>query len=521
MKVWVCVALFVLCFSSLAVGEIPQLLSYQGRITDNLGIPVADGTYTMRFRIYDQLVGGTLLWDSSNLSVPLSGGVFNVNLGGAGQPTLDLAFDQDYYLLVAFDGENQTPRRPLASVGYAYMASGLVPGTEVSGAVTDLPYAALKATNTGTTNDAVGLYGESTCPGGGGVFGYGTATTDDTYGVLGVTLSTAGMGVYGLAAATTGTTYGVYGASPSTAGAGVFGEATATTGYTYGGSFTSDSETGVGVGGWGTVGVRGETSAPGGVGVSGSAEGSTGSAWGVRGGTDQNEGRGVCGIAYAIDGENYGVYGQTNSSEGVGVYGYAAATGGQTEGVYGVNMSTEGRGVVGWAQASVGPTRGVYGRSDSPSGYGVYYVGGIGGSGKMTSVVLTSKGPTGLGVHTTAGDWVEDFGDGRLVNGRCHIELDQGFLETVTIDDRHPMKVFVQLHDETSLGVAVRKGTTTFDVVELGGGISSGTFDYRVAARRKGFEETRLGVVGAARDDPYLRPELDSKEAEQIPEPEL
>jgi hypothetical protein len=44
------------------------MISYQGRVTDDIGVPVADGTYDMRFRIYDGETGGTLEWDSGTQS---------------------------------------------------------------------------------------------------------------------------------------------------------------------------------------------------------------------------------------------------------------------------------------------------------------------------------------------------------------------------------------------------------------------------------------------------------------------
>jgi hypothetical protein len=497
MKLWATAVLGVLCLVGVTVAEIPLGIGYQGRVTDNLGDPVADGTYTMRFRIYDQFIGGTELWDSGNRTVTLDGGVFSVILGGSGQPSLDLAFDDDYWLQVTFDGESQTPRRPLVSVGYAYTASGLVAGTEVTGAVTDIPYAAIKGTNTGTTNDVVGLYGESACPGGGGVYGYGTATTDDTYGVLGISLSTAGMGVYGLATATTGATHGVHGESVTTSGTGVYGHASASHGV--------------------TSGVYGCVSSTDGSGVYGEGSATTGFANGVYGRTRGTWASAVYGFASADSGTTYGVYGYAASPEGCGVYGTSSYTA-ETGICYGGKFqtgSTEGMGVHAKAYATSGVTYGVYGQSDSPSGYGVYYSGGWGGSGKMASVVLTSKGPTALGVHTTAGDWVEDFGEGQLVNGRCHVELDPFFLETVTIDKANPMKVFVE-PGGTCEGVYVEKGSTGFSVVELHDGRSSVAFDYRIVAKRKGFESHRLDYCEAAERDPNLYPELRDEQHDRI-----
>ena len=124
---------------------------------------------------------------------------------------------------------------------------------------------------------------------------------------------------------------------------------------------------------------------------------------------------------------------------------------------------------------------------------------------------MTSKGPTGLDVMTAAGSWVEDFGEGRLVSGRCHIELDQLFMETVTIDDKNPMKVFVELGGRCE-GVYVEKGLSGFDVTELRDGRSNVAFDYRVVAKRRGFEDKRLEYCKAAETDSYLYPELREKE---------
>jgi hypothetical protein len=131
-------------------------------------------------------------------------------------------------------------------------------------------------------------------------------------------------------------------------------------------------------------------------------------------------------------------------------------------------------------------------------------------------VVKTSKGPTLLYCQESPENWFEDVGEGRLVNGRAHISLDLLFLETVTVDALNPMRVFVQLHDEGCEGVAVKKGTTGFEVIELRGGHSSGTFDYRVMAKRKGFEAKRLDYCAAAERDSYLYPELQEKESERI-----
>lgn len=84
-----------------------------------------------------------------------------------------------------------------------------------------------------------------------------------------------------------------------------------------------------------------------------------------------------------------------------------------------------------------------------------------------------------------------DRGEGQLANGSVTIDLEAIFLETVTIDGTHPMRVQVTLTGDCN-GVWVEKGTTNFTVHELNGGTSNATFDWEVAAKRKGYETVRL-----------------------------
>ena len=55
--------LFFLIFASLTQAQIPQTISYQGVLTDNAGIVVPNDNYTLTFRLYDAITGGTLLWE--------------------------------------------------------------------------------------------------------------------------------------------------------------------------------------------------------------------------------------------------------------------------------------------------------------------------------------------------------------------------------------------------------------------------------------------------------------------------
>ncbi len=567
--------IFVLLLGGVTFAEIPQVISYQGRLTDASGIPVADGNYTMEFRIYDAVSGGTMLWYSGSRTVAVAGGVFSVMLGESPQPAIALDFSQDCWLEIVVAGYYQSPRERMGSVGYAYMASGLVPGTVVSGAVTG--GTALTGWNSATTGQSIGVAGWSESAAGYGVYGAASASTGYTYGVLGSSSSPNGCGVYGYTWSSAGVTCGVRGESNSTAGRGVHGLATAGTGATFGVYGENASADGTGVLGYSsammgyTYGVAGESASTDGTGVRGRTLATAGSAYGVRGESASTAGRGVYGWASATTGVTCGVWGDSYSPDGRGVVGFASSFTGATYGVHGWTYSNAGRGVYGWASAGEGTTYGLYGRSDSPNGtgaygeggfcglygysasgdgvrsftdatnksgvygvnnlatgaafgvygrayspagYAVYYSGNLAGTGTKSCVVRTSQGPTLMYCQESPENWFEDFGEGRLVNGRCHIELDPLFLQTVTVDAANPMKAFVELGGDCR-GVYVKRGVTGFDVIELQGGVSSVPFTYRIVAKRKGFEGKRLDVCEAARGDSYLYPELKEKEFEE------
>ena len=50
---------FVVVLAGLALAEIPQMISYQGMVTDGAGNPAPDSNYPMRFMLYDVDAGGT------------------------------------------------------------------------------------------------------------------------------------------------------------------------------------------------------------------------------------------------------------------------------------------------------------------------------------------------------------------------------------------------------------------------------------------------------------------------------
>jgi hypothetical protein len=87
--------------------------------------------------------------------------------------------------------------------------------------------------------------------------------------------------------------------------------------------------------------------------------------------------------------------------------------------------------------------------------------------------------------------WFEDFGFGRLTDGRAYIQLDHDFATTVDTEDYH---VFITEYDDnnglfvtnrTNMGFEVRAKTTA----------SGAAFSYRVVARRKDIAPARFAEL--------------------------
>lgn len=85
---------------------------------------------------------------------------------------------------------------------------------------------------------------------------------------------------------------------------------------------------------------------------------------------------------------------------------------------------------------------------------------------------------------------MEDFGSGELNSGVALIHIDPAFSGTVTADASY--HVFITPNGDSKGLYVIAKTPTTFEVRESGGGTSSLTFDYRIVAKRRGFEAQRL-----------------------------
>jgi hypothetical protein len=215
---------------------------------------------------------------------------------------------------------------------------------------------------------------------------------------------------------------------------------------------------------------------------------------------------GVWGECFPADGYGYGVWGKGGY---VGLRGQCihSATGHSAYAVYGeAGQGTTNYGVYG--QANYGSTSyGVYGHANNATtNYGVYYSNGLGGSGTKSAIVRTEEGPMAVYCQESPENWFEDFGSGTMHRGRAEIELARDFRLTVTINGSYPMRVFITPLADIGRWW-VEKGTTGFTLMapEAPEGAE---FDFRVVAKRRGYEDLRLEKATGSYADRFLYPDV-------------
>jgi hypothetical protein len=115
----------VFCLISTGYSQVPQMMNYQGVLTDSSGNRL-NGYYNMAFSVYDTSDGGTALWTETQYEVFVDQGVFNVLLNipdsvwsGPG----DELIPRRYLGVVMGEDWEMIPRREIGSVPYAYRAA--------------------------------------------------------------------------------------------------------------------------------------------------------------------------------------------------------------------------------------------------------------------------------------------------------------------------------------------------------------------------------------------------------------
>ncbi len=123
------ILILTLALAPIVSGEIPEIISYQGVLTDANGLPL-NGSFDITVNIYDQAVGATPLWGETHTGVSVSKGIFNVMLGKVNSFPESLDFSAPYWLGVAVNGGGElAPRLEFASVGTAFMSKSVADGS--------------------------------------------------------------------------------------------------------------------------------------------------------------------------------------------------------------------------------------------------------------------------------------------------------------------------------------------------------------------------------------------------------
>lgn len=308
--------------------------------------------------------------------------------------------------------------------------------------------------------------------------GYATGSGEAVYGQ---NTNTTGNAIVGI---TTNTSSAVYGQGP---GNGVLGFATGAngTGVIGVGTSTNTADGVLGQAGentsFGVWALHTNTTTPNGTALAAAGNG-VGTTYLTNGSGIAANGATIAIVAY---GKNAGAgNGIVAAGNNLGAVTYATGSGGtfvgQTIGVYG------------HANSAANNTFGGY--FDNGSGTGFAYIGGTDaggtarkliGGGTVSTIVKDMKGNlVALNCPEAPEILFEDYGVGQLINGKAHIDLDPILAKNVTINEKHPLRVFIQLEGDCNGVFVTNKTQTGFDVIELNGGKSNVSFVYHVVANR-------------------------------------
>jgi hypothetical protein len=237
--------------------------------------------------------------------------------------------------------------------------------------------------------------------------------------------------------------------------------------------------------------------------VLGDATNATGFTVGVIGRSQSSPGAGVAGIATGV---------VTTTDRATGILAAATATSGRQSGIDATVNSTDTTNVVAGRFTNAGSTAGLVIEGRGPGGTScgsppcqntVFTVDGAGNTmiagnlnvtGTKSSVAQLSDGRVvALYAVESPENWYEDFGTVRLSHGVARVLIDPTFAQTTNTELVY--KVFLSPNGKCQGLYVAKKTATEFEVRELRHGKSNVAFDYRIVARRRGYESVRLKEV--------------------------
>jgi hypothetical protein len=119
-------------------------INYQGKLTNDSDVAVADGNYSFKLTLYDAVSGGNCVWTSRGTcgtptakTIAVENGIFSTKLGESGDNAITLDFSSNYYLGVTIGGDSEmTPRKKIGVTGFA-INSDLLDGLDSAESGTD------------------------------------------------------------------------------------------------------------------------------------------------------------------------------------------------------------------------------------------------------------------------------------------------------------------------------------------------------------------------------------------------
>jgi len=94
----------------------------------------------------------------------------------------------------------------------------------------------------------------------------------------------------------------------------------------------------------------------------------------------------------------------------------------------------------------------------------------------------------------------QDYGQGILKNGEAYITLDETIIKNITVNSKHPLRVFIQLEGDCN-GVFVSEKTSSgFKVKELQNGLSNTRFTWSITANRADKKDSNGNVTSKYAD---------------------
>ncbi len=307
--------------------------------------------------------------------------------------------------------------------------------------------------------------------------GSGGTFISNNIGAAGIAPTATGNGIYGenTTAAGTGIGNGVLGFTNQSNGAGVWGQNSNAGGSAMTAFNTAAAGTGAG------LGLLARTSQSGGTGVTAS--------------NLNTNGTGMAGA-----GNNIGPVAPTTGAGGSFI--------GNTEGIFAkFNTGGVGQGI------QIQDNFGAAWQVGSWSGT-VYNK--IAGTGAVATVVKDLNGNNvTLYCPETPEILFQDYGQSKLIKGKVHITLDPILAKNIIINEKHPLRVYVQLEGNCKGVYVSNKTTTGFDVVELDGGVSNTPFQYTIICNRAD-EKMLKGRVARYADARWLPSHVNPQETKKL-----